>query len=88
MYLKAVSEIEKMRLVMEEDDGRGLTITITITIASTFSPPPGVEHCRLSTFALCWLPDAEKETTNTKCCGRNVGKLTVRGTTLKMSLYT
>ena len=55
-------------LVVEEDDGRGITITIII---STFSPPPGVGNFRFSTFALCLLRDAEKETHKHKVLWEN-----------------
>ena len=49
-------------VVVEEDDGRGTIIITTITTISTFSSPPGAGNFRFSTFALCLLRDAEKET--------------------------
>ena len=44
-------------VVVEEDDGKGTPIAI-----STFILPPGVGNFGFSTFALCLLRDAEKET--------------------------
>jgi len=47
---------------VEEDDGRGTKIITIIITTSTVLPSPEVGNFRFSTFALCLLRDAEKET--------------------------